>query len=98
MALAAQLVRDMPDRRRVVATLDVSRGYFSLTGEVYEPHGTWSGAARHRNDREPDACGQVTDELAAAFPQLRAFARMHLSDVESGEPMHALANGRYFWR
>jgi hypothetical protein len=41
------LVRDMPNRSRVVATLDIGRGYFSLTGELYEPHGTWSGRARH---------------------------------------------------
>jgi hypothetical protein len=91
------LVRDMPNRSRVVATLDIGRGYFSLTGELYEPHGTWSGKARHENEREPDSGGQITDEVLRAFPKLAGFARMHLSDLETGEPMHAEANGWYWY-
>lgn len=93
--------RAMPDGSFVVATLEIrdaggtlSEG-FSLTGEVYDRHGTWSGKARWRNDREPDSCGQVTEEIARAFPRLEPFARMHLSDLD-GVPMHADANARYF--
>jgi len=95
------LTRDLPNGSRIVATLairDLGTGpYFSLTGEVYDRHGTWSGAARQRNGREPDACGQVTEELLRAFPSLASFERMHLANAETGEPMYAVANGFYFY-
>lgn len=97
------LVRDLPDRSRIHATLRVDQidgnahPHFSATAEVYEAHGTWSGAARSRNDREPDACGCVHEEILRAFPGAAPFVAMHLSDWPSGEPMHALANAWYFY-
>ena len=95
----ATLTRDLPNRSRIVATITTERGYFSLTGELYEAHGTWSGAARQRHGRDIDAGGQIVDELRAAFgSRIEPFARLHLSDVETGEPMHAVENGRYFLR
>src|SRR4051794_39342573 len=77
--------RELADRRFIIARLDIDRGYFSLTGELYEPRGTWSGKARHRNGRDFDAGGQITEDLLRAFPDLAAFARMHLSDAATGE-------------
>jgi hypothetical protein len=92
------LVRDMPNRSRVVATLDIGRGYFSLTGELYEPHGTWSGRARHgERARARLGAAKSRDKVLRAFPKLAGFARMHLSDLETGEPMHAEANGWYWY-
>lgn len=97
------LVRDMPDRSRVTAVLRIDQiggnahPHFSATGELYEPHGTWSGAAQQRSGREPDTCGMVHDEILRAFPGAAPFVAMHLSDYPSGTPMHALANSWYFY-
>lgn len=113
-----ELARDMPDRSRVVAHLEVrlpgSRGNlssaFSLTGEVFEPRGNLSGGARAKRyarllanganttaASEPDACGCVHDQILRAFPSLARFAAMHLADPLTGEPMHALENGWYWY-
>ncbi len=95
------LTRDLPNGTRVVGIFKIARvgnnahPHFSATGEVYEKHGTWSGAAQQRNGREPDICGCIHDELLRAFPQMREFIAMHLSDYPSGLPMHAKANAAY---
>lgn len=96
------LVRDMPDRSRIVATLRISQyggnrhPHFSATAEVYEPHGQHSGKLRARQSREADCGGCMHGAILTAFPGLAAFVRMHLSDFPSGEPMHAEANGFYY--
>jgi hypothetical protein len=69
---------------------------FSVTGEVYDRHGTWSGAARKRNGREEDAGGCVHEEVLRAFPHLEPLVRVHLADPD-GTPMHGEANGWYFY-
>jgi len=69
---------------------------FSVTGELYEPHGTWSGAARYRNGREADALGMMHDEIRLFAPELAPLIDVHLADP-SGVPMHAVANGWYFY-
>lgn len=97
------LVRDLPDRSRVVATLRVARiagnahPNFSATGEVYEPHGTWSGAACARNGREADCVGCVHEDILRAFPGAAKFIAMHVSDYPSGVPMHAAANAAHYY-
>lgn len=87
-------------RTRYVATLEIrtpggglSPG-FSITGEVYEPHGTWSGQACQRNGREPDGCGAMGDTLARVLPFLAPFERVHLADLD-GTPMHGPSNAAY---
>lgn len=80
---------------------------FSLTGELFEGRPNRSGARRHRHyvnrggnvgpSAESDMSGAIGDDLARVMPQLAAFARMHLSDPETGERMHAEANGWYFY-
>lgn len=65
--------------------------YFSLTGSVWAKQP--SGRFRH----DPDAAGQVTDEILAAFPWLGLMARVHLDDAVTGEPMHAVANAWYWF-
>lgn len=69
---------------------------FSVTGELYERHGTWSGAAQYRNGRDMDAAGCIHDEVLRAFPHLAPIVALHLSDPD-GVPMHADANGWYFY-
>lgn len=89
--------RLMPDGSLIVADISTDRGYFSVTGEKYEKHGTWNGEAQKRNGREPDSCGQLVDDLRRAFPEIGAIMDVHLADAETGEPMHAGSNGWYFY-
>jgi len=100
------LIRDLPDRSRVVVHLQLrERGdagglspAFSVTTDRYERHGTHSGKARHRRDRDPDAGGCLHDAALLAFPELAPLVDLHLADSETGEPMHAEANALYFYR
>lgn len=69
---------------------------FSITGAVYEPHGTWSGEAQFRNGRYPDASGAIHEEILQFAPELKPLVDVHLADPD-GVPMHAVANGWYFY-
>jgi hypothetical protein len=96
------LTRDMPNGDRIIAKIELrgdegtlSPG-FSLTGEIYEARSNASGATRQRMGRDIDVGGQIHDELIRAFPQLAPLAALHLSDP-NGVPMHADANGWYFY-
>ena len=99
------LIRDLPDRSRVVVHLQLrERGdpgglspVFWVTTDRYEPHGTYSGKARQRRDRDPDP-GRLHGAALRAFPELALLVDLHLADSETGEPMHAEANGLYFYR
>jgi hypothetical protein len=78
---------------------DDSRGFsdgFVITADLYEPHGTWDGRAQYRNGRERDAGGCMNDEIRVFAPELQPFIDVHLADLD-GVPMHAVANGRYFY-
>jgi len=59
------------------------RPYFSLTGEETE-YG------------RIQCCGCMHDELLDHWPELKPLVDIHLSDAETGEPMHALENGWYW--
>ena len=82
------LIRDLPDRSRVVVHLQLrERGdpgelspVFSVTTDRYAPHGTHSGRARHRRDRDPDSCGCLHDAALLAFPELALLVDLHLAD------------------
>lgn len=94
--------RSMADGSYVEATVEerddsgaLSPG-FSVTGSVWEKHGKISGTARKRNGREEDMGGCVHDEVLTAFPHLAPIVHVHLAD-QSGLPMHAKANGWYFY-
>lgn len=98
------LWRDLPYRRYIVVNIEVRENDpsglsdgFSVTGELYEPHGTWSGAAQFRNGREADMGGCIHEAIIDAFVGLKPIVDLHLSDP-SGAPMHAEANGWYFYR
>lgn len=76
----------------LIATLKIQRlgnqpGYFSLTGEIRD--------SRRRRDGGVVAC--LHDEILKAWPDLVDAAALHLSDAETGEPMHAAANGWYWY-
>lgn len=81
-------------RIKIIATYGVENSFssphISVTGEVYyeEPSGQFP--------QEPDACGQVIEDIKRAFPWLTTLMNLHLANTRTGEPMHALANGWYF--
>lgn len=106
-----RLERAMPDGRYVIADLEMRTGdtglspAFSLTGEIWENHGHLTGVGRHRRHvnsggewGEADCFGALSEDLVRAFPKLKFFERMHLADPTSGEPMHAEANGWYWYQ
>lgn len=74
---------------------DLSPG-FAISGSIWEKRGTWDGRARKRKGLDSDAGGQVTEEILAVAPELGPIVKAHLSDP-SGVPMHAVANGWYFY-
>lgn len=76
-------------------SLGLSPG-FAVTGMLWEKQGTWDGRACRRNGRDCVAAGQITDEIREAAPELAPIMAVHLADP-SGLPMHALANGWYFY-
>lgn len=104
LLVSRTLIRDMPDRSRIVAQLEIhqiggnAHPHFSATASVYEAHGTHSGASRHRRGLESDGAGCDHSAILGAFPGLAPFVAVHLSDYPSGVPMHAEANAWYFTR
>lgn len=71
--------------RRILVTARTSDGYFSVTAEIGKP-----GA------RDCDMCGCLHAEIMKYFPKLKPLVDLHLSDSETGIPMHAKANGWYW--
>lgn len=63
------------------------RPYCTLTGTVVSERD-----ATH--DRYVMSCGAIHDDVIAAFPELEAFARWHLSS--DGVPMHYMENAKFF--
>lgn len=95
--MKATLHRALPNGDYIEVVARYDDGYFSLTGSLWEKRGRVPGASRARMGRDADASGQITDEALSAFPQLAPIAALHLSDANSGQPMHAVANGWYFY-
>src|SRR5881397_610708 len=82
---------NVPGEGFLVATVDTSRGHFSITGSFYPSE----AAYRLGNEDAVFGCGCLHEEIATHIPALRDFIEMHLSDVETGEPMHAESNAAY---
>ena len=102
------LTKDLPNRARVVAELELrvadngerlvnglSPG-FSVTGEVYEGRSNASGKTRQKAGRDPDGWGAIGGALAQVFPEIAPVIALHLSDPD-GAPLHAEANGWYWY-
>lgn len=69
---------------------------FAVTVSGWEKHGTWSGRACKRNGRHIDFGGADHDLILRVAPELAPLVTAHLSDPD-GTPMHAEANGWYFY-
>jgi hypothetical protein len=69
---------------------------FSITCTGWEKRGTWDGRAAKRNGREPVYGGADHELILRIFPKLAPLVSAHLADPD-GTPMHAEANGWYFY-
>jgi hypothetical protein len=94
--------RAMPDGTYIEAHVEVRESEarlsdgFSVSGLLWRRRGTWTGERRRERGLDSDAAGQITEELAAAFPQLAPIMHVHLADLD-GVPMFARTNGWYFY-
>lgn len=82
-------------RIKVIATYGINDDRISVTGEVYYERQDNDGFFF---DNEPDDCGMVHDRILQAFPWLRQFVDLHLSNARTDAPMYALDNGWYWLR
>jgi hypothetical protein len=74
-----------------VEKFDNQAPYFTVTGSV------WNNKAHARRwPGSPERCGQVTEEILRAFPDLADLVALHLSTIE-GAPMHAEANAWHWY-
>lgn len=65
--------------------------YFSVTADI------WNSLAHARRwPDNPSSGGAAHDDVLRAFPDMADIVALHLSDID-GVPMHAVANGRYFY-
>lgn len=90
-----QATKPIPHGRLVVnATLHKigeQEPYFSITAEEYDN--------RVRRENGLVSCGCLHDEIRAAFgDRFDDLIALHLSEMVSGAPMHAEANGWYWLR
>jgi hypothetical protein len=69
---------------------------FAVTCLGWEKRGTWSGRAAARNGREAVYAGADHATILRAAPELAPIVAAHLADPD-GVPMHAVANGWYFY-
>jgi hypothetical protein len=97
------LAKSLPNRDYIRAVAELvhldgnARPYFSVHRELWYATKAWTGRQhQQRKPRDPDACGCMHDDVLAAFPELAPVVRVHLAD-DNGVPMHALANGWYFY-
>ena len=70
--------------------------YFSVTCSVWAPRRNASGATRAARGYDIDAGGCMHDEILALAPELAPVVLVHLASAD-GTPMHAKANGWYFY-
>ena len=67
--------------------LGVQKPYWSVTGEIREPHQISRG--------DVAACGCLHYEIARHWQELQPIIDMHLAD-DKGKPLYAIENGWYF--
>ena len=56
----------------------------------------WSITYRCYENNKMISCGHCSETLLSLFPELKTCIDLHLSCSETGEPMHLVANGRFF--
>lgn len=73
----------------IINVIGKQPGYFSLTGEIHD--------SRRRTSDKITACGCLHEVILQEWPDLADAEAMHLSNADTGEPMHAAANGWYWY-
>lgn len=69
---------------------------FSITGLRWDRRDGTCGRTRKKQGHDADVAGCIHEEILAALPQLAPIVAVHLADP-TGLPMHAKANGWYFY-
>lgn len=69
---------------------------FSVTAELYEGRTRQTGRKRYEKGLEPDSLGAMHETILEWVPELAPVVALHLADP-SGVPMHAVANGWYYY-
>jgi len=69
---------------------------FAITASVWEARSNASGRARKRMGRDIDMGGAMHDLILKVAPKLAPLVTAHLADRD-GTPMHAEADGWYFY-
>jgi hypothetical protein len=69
-------------------------GYFSVTADIYSSKRAFDLGSTNTIH----SAGCQHERVLEAFPELAPIVALHLADVRTGEPMHAQANGWYFYR
>lgn len=72
-------------------TITTERNYFSITGCLWSSKRTFQS----KNENFLLCAGCIHDEILKAFPDLKIFVDLHLSNLQ-GEPLYFLENGKYF--
>lgn len=94
--------RDLPDGSYLEVTAELRQDDprlsdgFSVVGSLWEPRSNAGGRARARMGRDCDLGGQITEVIAKHAPKLAPLLHAHLA-APDGTPMHAEANGWYFY-
>lgn len=102
MSTSKTIARDLPNGDYIEVTAEERDGStglsggFSVTAALWEKRGRIDGRARKRMGRDGDAGGQLHPDILDAFPHLAPLVHVHLADP-TGLPMHAQANGWYFY-
>jgi len=90
------------DRALMRITVELREGHptlsdgFSVTADLYEPRKTQTGRQRYEIGRDIDAGGAMHEKILRWAPELAPLVAVHLADPD-GTPMHAVANGWYFY-
>ena len=80
-----KLYRETSKGEQLTIVVSTERGYWSVTGELRMP-----------GSKTVHSCGCLHKEVLSAAFELAPLVGMHLSDVETGAPMHAVANATYY--
>ena len=102
MTITTHLHRTLPERAHLRITAQLRLNHpslsdgFSVTADLWEARGNRSGRRRMNAGADIDSGGCLHDEILSYAPELEPVVDLHLADPD-GRPMHAIANGWYFY-
>lgn len=95
--------RDLPDGDYIEITAEVRRDHseglsdgYAVTSVVWEQRGTITGRSRRLRGLDAHSAGCQHALLLSVAPELAPLVTVHLAALD-GTPMHARANGWYFY-